>query len=54
MHDGRVAPWTRESSPILIRNSSIQSSTFPSALRNGIVSAKLDYIFIYMKFNLFF
>jgi hypothetical protein len=41
MHDGRVAPWNSENSPVLIRNNSIQSSIFPNALRNGIVSAKL-------------
>ncbi|CAF4822265.1 unnamed protein product [Rotaria sp. Silwood1] len=40
MHDGRVAPWIGENSPILIQNISLQLSIFPSALRNGILSAK--------------
>jgi hypothetical protein len=46
MHDGRVAPWNGENSPVLIRNNSIQSTIFPSALRNGILSTKLDKLFI--------
>lgn len=41
MHDGRVSPWSGENSPVLIQNSSIQSSTFASVLRNGILSSKL-------------
>ncbi|CAF1215178.1 unnamed protein product [Adineta ricciae] len=40
MHDGRVAPWARDFSPVLIQNNSYQSSIFPSSLRNGINSAK--------------
>ncbi|CAF4100035.1 unnamed protein product, partial [Adineta steineri] len=40
MHDGRVAPWNGENSPVLIQNNSIQSAIFPSVLRNGIHSAK--------------
>jgi hypothetical protein len=45
MHDGRVAPWNGENSPVLIQNNSFQFSTFSSTLRNGIVSAKLVYKF---------
>ncbi|CAF3308495.1 unnamed protein product, partial [Rotaria sp. Silwood2] len=41
MHDGRIAPWNGENSPVLIQNTSTQSSIFLSALRNGILSAKL-------------
>ncbi|UJR29534.1 hypothetical protein I4U23_010751 [Adineta vaga] len=40
MHDGRVAPWGRDYSPVLIRNNSFRSSIFPNTLRNGINSAK--------------
>jgi len=40
LHDGRVAPWNGTTSTILIGNSSSQSSTFISTLRNGIPSAK--------------
>jgi hypothetical protein len=50
IHDGRVAPWNGENSPVLIRNNSFQSSIFPSVLRNGILSTKfvfyLNFIFI--------
>lgn len=41
IHDGRVAPWNGENSPVLIRNNSIQTSIFTSTLRNGILSGKL-------------
>ena len=40
MHDGRVAPWTGENSLVLIQNTSRQSPTFSSTLRNGILSSK--------------
>ncbi len=41
LHDGRVAPWDTDNSTVLITNTSVQSSTFISALRNGIVSGQL-------------
>jgi len=44
IHDGRVAPWNGENSPVLIRNNSFQSSIFSSVLRNGILSTKLVFI----------
>ncbi|CAF2040937.1 unnamed protein product [Rotaria magnacalcarata] len=40
MHDGRLAPWNGENSPVLIQNNSSKSSIFVSTLRNGILSAK--------------
>ncbi|CAF1112160.1 unnamed protein product [Adineta steineri] len=50
-HDGRIAPWSTDMSTILIKNSSSQSSTFISTLRNGILSAKLmDNLYIMYQF----
>lgn len=40
MHDGRVAPWKGENSPVLIQNISTRSPIFISTLRNGIISSK--------------
>ncbi len=40
MHDGRVAPWNGENSPVLVQNISIRFSNFSNVLRNGIISSK--------------
>jgi hypothetical protein len=41
LHDGRVAPWNTDNTTLFIKNTSLQSLTFISALRNGIVSGQL-------------
>jgi hypothetical protein len=53
MHDGRVTPWIGQDSSVLIRNIAIQSSIFPSTLRNGILSSKLVKILINLLFYFF-
>jgi len=55
-HDGRVAPWNGENSPVLIQNTSRQLSIYSSALRNGILSSKFIfsniYLFYLLKINI--
>jgi hypothetical protein len=51
LHDGRIAPWNADNSTIIIRNSSLQSTTFISALRNGIVSGELVGSFSYLVYQ---